>query len=473
MQEIEKILVFNYFEEEIRVALLENYKLSEIFFEDLEADKNSGKIFIGRIENEVPSLEAFFVNIGMKKNGFLRYKDVLGMPHLYKRGDMVIVQVRKDGNARKGPQLSMQINLPGKNIVYMPYGESSIGVSRKISSSSERERLRNIAEDLIYDKEGVIFRTNCSGIEQEMLEEELKELRKKWHKIAIIFKNANKPELILSEEDFVGYILRERVDNNVKRIVVDEVNLYNKIREILEEFEGSQIVELCKKDSFTYMNIYNQMEDLFSKKIELNSGGVITIDKAEALTIIDVDSASNIKGKNVEETSIKTNSEAAVEIMRNIRLRNISGIIIIDFIDMNKKENKIKILNIINEEVKKDKARITVVGFTQLGLLEMTRKRTSSSIDGMVFNPCPICHGTGRVASPSIIFNRMMKDIEDSLNDLKEYEIKQVLVNIYHNLSGYVTPEIRKKINEKTGVEVKFEFNWNDPNSYNIRFKKE
>lgn len=470
---IEKILVFSDSDEEIRVGILENGLLSEIFFEDLEADKNSGKIFIGRIENEVKSLEAFFVNIGMKKNGFLRYKDLVGLANQYKRGDTIIVQVRKDGGPRKGPQLSMQINLPGQYIVYMPYGEGSIGISRKISEPDDRRKLRNFAEEIIYDTEGIIFRTNCIGIDQESLDEELKSLRKKWHKILVLAKKYNKPDLLYSEDNFLEYLLRERLDNSTKRIVTDNKKLYKAIRKTIDKYDFNPVIELTDKDAFYYMDIYNQMEDLFSKKIELNSGATITIDKTEALTIIDVDSAGNIKGKDVEDMSFITNSEAAYSIMRNIRLRNIAGIIIIDFIDMNKKENNYKIIEIIKEEAKKDKAKITVLGFTSLGLLEITRRRTSSSIESLVFNPCPVCYGTGRVASPSIIFGRLVKDIEDTLNELKDHKIIQVMINVHHNLSGYITPEVRNSLNKKHKVDIKFEFNWNDPNSYNIRFKKQ
>lgn len=474
MQEgkIEKNIVFSSTGEEIRVAVLENEILSEIFFEDMETEKNSGKIFIGRIENEVPSLEAFFVNIGMKKNGFLRFKDLISIPSDYKRGDMVVVQVKKDGNVRKGPQLSMQINIPGRYIVYMPYGEGSIGISRKLNVQSERERIREIAEDLIYDTEGIIFRTNCQNVDRETISDELNELRKQWHKIAVDYKNASKPKLAYSEDDFIDYIIRERVDSFTKKITVDSRQLYNQVKYCLKNSDYDPFVEIINKDPFFEMNIYSQMDDIFARKIELRNGGTITIDRTEAMTVIDVDSAGNIRGKNIEETSFETNLQAAKEITRQLRLRNIAGIVIIDFIDMHLKSHHEKITEVIAEEAKKDKARITVVGFTELGLLEVTRKRTSPAIDSLLFTPCPICHGTGRVAAPSVVFGRLIKDIDDSLKEMKDHDIKEVVVSVYHNLSGYATFEKKDEIEKKNNVKIKFEFNWNDPNSYNIRYKK-
>ncbi|MDN5341273.1 MAG: ribonuclease [Oceanotoga sp.] len=468
----DKVMVFNDTGEEIRVALLENNILSEIFFEDIEADKNSGKIFIGRIENEVTGLEAFFVNIGMKKNGFLRFKDLVGLPNEYKRGDNVIVQVRKDGNSRKGPQLSMQINIPGNYTVYMPYGEGSIGISRKITEQSERDRIREIAEDIMYETEGLIFRTNCQGIDRETINEEVLKLRRIMHKILLDYKDSNKPGLLYSEEDFVDYVLRERLDSAVSRIVMDSKELYIKIRRKIDKIDFSPVLELKTKDSFNYYDIYLQINDIFARKIDLKSGGTITIDKTEAMTVIDIDSAGNIKGENIEETSFSTNMEAAREIMRQLRLRNIAGIIIVDFIDMYNEKHKQAIIELISYELRKDKARVTIVGFTELGLLELTRKRTSPSIDSLIYTPCPVCHGTGRVSAPSVVYNRMIQEVEDSLKELSEHDIKQVLVSIHHNLSGYVTPEIKAKLEEKTGTKIKFEFNWTDPNTYNIRYKK-
>jgi len=220
------------------------------------------------------------------------------------------------------------------------------------------------------------------------------------------------------------------------------------------------------------MNIYGDMNDIFARKITLKNGAIITIDRAEAMTVIDVDSASNVQEKNIEETSFKTNLSAAKEIARQLRLRNISGIIIIDFIDMMDRQHQEAVKTFLEQETYRDKAKVSVVGFTSLGLLELTRKRTSSSIESYMFSPCPVCHGTGRVASPRVVFDRMIKDIHDSMRLFEDDNIAEVMLNVYHNLSGYITPEIKSCLEDKYGIKLKFEFSWNDPNSYNIRFRK-
>jgi len=468
----DKVIVFSKSNEEIKVALIEDEILSEIFFEDVETEKNSGKIFIGRIENDVPSLEAFFVNIGINKNGFLRYKDLIGLPNEYKRGDKVIVQVKKDGTIRKGPQLSMQINLPGRYIVYLPEGESSIGISRKITDDLTRQDLRELGEDIINEREGIIFRTNCTSIDKKTIREEFESLRESWKNIVASYKSTQKPILMYSDQNFVEYILRERLDKDTRKIVLDDKSVNETVEQVLKEMNYSINVELTDRDAFSYMNIYGDMNDIFARKITLKNGAIITIDRAEAMTVIDVDSASNVQEKNIEETSFKTNLSAAKEIARQLRLRNISGIIIIDFIDMMDRQHQEAVKTFLEQETYRDKAKVSVVGFTSLGLLELTRKRTSSSIESYMFSPCPVCHGTGRVASPRVVFDRMIKDIHDSMRLFEDDNIAEVMLNVYHNLSGYITPEIKSCLEDKYGIKLKFEFSWNDPNSYNIRFRK-
>ncbi|NUU96464.1 RNA-binding protein S1 [Marinitoga sp. 1135] len=458
----------------MRVALLEDEKLMEIFFEDLEVGKLTGKIFYGRIENVVPALESFFVNIGAKKNGFLRFKDTTIDPDTLRRGSFIIVQVKKDGDVRKGPQLTMHINIPGKYMVYMPFGENSIGISKKIMSLSEKDRLREIGEMLIEnEEEGIIFRTNSENVDFESLKEEFFQLKEIWENIKEKAKNSNKPALLYEDENFVDYILRERFDHSVNEIITDDKELFKRFNKEIKEINENVKIRKVDIDAFSWTNVYEQMDDMFARKIELPGGGVITIDKTEALTVFDIDSAGNVLGENVEDTSYKTNLEATVEIARQLRLRNIAGIILIDFIDMKDAKHKEEIINLFREESKKDKAKISISGFTKLGLLELSRKRTTPSIDALLFTQCPICQGTGKIASPRIVFRRVIKELEESLEDLKRgHNIKEVYTSVYHNLSGYFTKEKKKEIEEKFDVKLDLDFNWPDPNSYNIRYRK-
>ncbi|WGS64225.1 Rne/Rng family ribonuclease [Marinitoga aeolica] len=470
---MKKSLVFSKHSEEIRVALLENDKLMEIFFEDLEAGKLSGKIFLGRIENVVPALESFFVNIGTKKNGFLRFKDTTVDPNSLRRGSFIIVQVKKDGNTRKGPQLTMRIDIPGRYIVYMPYGENSIGISKKIFSLSEKDRLREIGEILIEtEREGLIFRTNSENVDFESIKNEFDNLKLIWNNILKKAKSHNKPTLLFEEENFVQYILREKLDNNTNEIITDDIELFKNFNNLKSQYQRLKVRKV-DIDAFSWAKVYEQLDDLFARKIELPSGGMITIDKTEALTVFDVDSASNVLEKDVETTSFKTNLEAAKEIARQLRLRNIAGIILIDFIDMKDNYHKEEIINIFREETLKDKAKISISGFTKLGLLELSRKRTTPSIDALLFTQCPICQGTGKIASPRIVFRRALKELEESLIDLKEkHNIKEVYTSVYHNLSGYFTKEKKKELEKKFDIKLEIDFNWPDPNSYNIRYRK-
>jgi ribonuclease G len=467
----EKIMIFSKILEEIRIAILENNKLTEIFFEDFETDTNTGKIFVGKIENVVPGLEAFFVNIGTGKNGFLRFRDTIGKAENYKVGDKVMVQVKKDGSSRKGPQLSMHISIPGKYLVYLPYSNDNIGISRKITRQYERQRLREISKKILDKGEGIIFRTNSEGMEETELAYELNNLRNIFKNIQEKYESSNKPQILFEETDFMEYILRERLDSNTKKIIVDNKQIYRKLKKLLKNFKFKPLLEFVKGDSFKEYGVYNQMNEIFNKKVDLENGGIITIDRAEALTVIDVDSASNLEGKNVEETSYITNLEAAKEIVRQLRLRNIGGMIIVDFIDMKDPLHRKEVIEVIKEEAQKDKSKLTVVGFTNLGLLELIRKRTTPALDSVVYFPCPVCHGTGKIVSPSIVFGKLLKEIESSIKEIKRDQIKAIEINAFHNLSGYLTSSLKEEMEKKLNVKVDFLFNWHDPNSYSIKYK--
>jgi ribonuclease G len=427
---------------------------------------------LGVIENKVPSLEAFFVNIGLGKNGFLRYRDVLGEPNHYNVGDKILVQVRKDGGTRKGPQLAMQLSLPGKYLVYIPNSDESIGISRKILQEKERTRLRQIAKKILIDNESIIFRTNSEGIDDKEVEVELKEMRKTYNNILQRFQSQNNPGVLYEESDFLEYILRERLDSKTKKIITDDRQIFRKLKKGLKSFELKTKVEYVKGDIFQIYNIYHQMEEIFTKKIELSGGGTITLDRAEALTAIDVDSAGNLEGKNIEETSFITNMEAAKEIARQLKLRNIGGMIVVDFIDMKDSSHKKTIINILKEESKKDKSKVTILGFTNMGLLEIIRKRTTQPLDTNVYSQCPLCHGTGKIIAPSIIQGRLIKELLSSIKEIRKDKIKVIEINAFHNLSGYLTPYLTEELEKKLNVKLEVSFNWQNPNSYNIKYKK-
>lgn len=468
----EKIMLVSKALEEIRIAILENSRLSEVFFEDFETDRNIGKVFVGIIENKVPSLEAFFVNIGLGKNGFLRYKDVPGDPNNYKKGDKILVQVKKDGGIRKGPQLSMNVSIPGKFLVYIPNSSDNLGISRRITQEKERQRLRNLAKKILNENESLIFRTNSYGIEEQEALKELQELREKYNQIKEKMGNLKAPNIVYQESDFLGYILRERLDSQTKKVITDDKKSFKKLKKSLKDFDLNPRIEFEKGDIFKIYQVYDQLNEIFDKKIELNGGGTITIDSTEALTSIDVDSAGNLEGKNVEETSYITNIEAAKEIVRQLKLRNIGGMIVVDFIDMKDSSHRKEVIDVIREESKKDKSRVKVLGFTNMGLLELIRKRTTQPLDTNVFSRCPVCHGTGKIIAPSLIYGRLVKEIQSLIKEIKKEKVKNLELNVYHNLSGYLTTSVINELEKELKVQIEVNFNWQNPNSYNIKYKK-
>lgn len=459
-------IVFSSLEDEVRIAILDEGKIQEVFFEEMDNESYMGNIYLGKIENVVPSLEAAFVNIGIGKNGFLRFKDTRNNQKLEK-GKKVLVQVKKDPIGSKGPQLTLKISIPGRCLVYMPFSKH-VGISKKITDQAERERLISIAKGIIENDEGIIFRTAANGVGEDTLREELENLRTIWKKINEKFRRARKPQILYEEPSLVEYILRERLTEDVKEIVVDSEDLWHDVVAGISKFKSGfkPIVRYVEEDAFLHEGIYEKMKVLYTRVVPLPNGGNIFIDKTEAMTVIDVNSASNTHGSDVSEMSLNTNLEAAVEIARQLCLRNIGGIIVIDFIDMKSEADRKKVISLLSEELKKDKAHSLILGFTRLGLLEMTRKRSTATINSRIYSTCPICRGTGQIESPKITYQRLVSDLQRLFKDKK---IKSATVQVYQNLSGILTPEVQKQLSKQFKREIKVSFTWPVPATYDIK----
>lgn len=474
IDQIKKQMLFGNMDGELVVAILENEKLVEIHFEHME--RLTGNIYLGRIENIVPNLEAIFVNIGKGKNGFLRSKDVV-IPNEKKgkmklqTGQKVLVQVKKDPIGSKGAQLTMNIGIPGRYLVYMPYAKGTIGVSKRIDDNEERKRLHDMMIPFLSKNEGIIIRTVSQGIESDPLISELEGLRKLWKEIESKYKRSRKPKELYKEPDVLEYVIRERYDERVTEIITNDPDIKERLETILRKFETKKnIVKLIEEDPIKLFEINHKLERSLRRVVDLDCGGSIVIDSTEALTIIDVNSGSNVSGNGFREMSLKTNVEASKEIARQLRLRNISGIILIDFIDMSREEDKQLVLNTFKEELKKDKGKTAVMGFTRLGLLEMTRKRTSPPLKNSLFSKCPVCNGKGFVVSPKRLINRLMSDLSDIYLSEKP---KKVILNLHRSLSGYMNEERRRHIKKNfKGVEFDYKFDWYDPNNYNLTIRK-
>ena len=380
------------------IALINDGILEEYYEENNESNRNEGNIYIGIVKDIIKGMQAAFVDIGTEKNGFIHLKDILPkvdetkekqntdvkIEDILKIGQKMLVQVKKDSNEKKGARISTHINLPSKYIMLMP-NTDIITTSQKIEDKNEQKRLINLVRKNLSEGNGAVIRTAAENKEQEIIKD-IKYVENKWNKIiqTSINPNENKPQLLYKSEDIIEKILIDLADKNLKNIVVNDKEEYDKIEKIKnynEEYKDLNIVMKSTDKIFSQYDIEKQIEKIENRKIWLKCGGFITIDKTEALTAIDVNTGKYTGTKNLEQTIYKVNEEATIEIAKQLRLRDIGGIIIIDYIDMQKEENKNKIENLLKLELRKDRAKTQVEGFTKLDLMELTRKHICSHRD--------------------------------------------------------------------------------------------
>ena len=372
------------------IALVENGNLIEYYDEKNETEiRSEGNIYIGIVKDIIKGMQSAFVDIGTGKNSFIHIKDILPkidetknshdsnieIEDVIKTGQKLLVQVKKDNNEQKGARVSTHINLPGKYIALMP-NTDIITVSQKIENKQERERLIKLVRDNLTKGNGAIIRTSAENKNDEIITD-IKRLEKKWNNIieTQIDTENNKPQLLYQSEDVVEKMLIDLTRLKIDRILVDNDDELKKIKKFKEENEEFKELIIEKKDKvFDMYELYNQIQKLKNRKIWLKCGGFITIDKTEALTAIDVNTGKYLGSKNLEKTIFKVNKEATIEIAKQLRLRDIGGIVIIDYIDMKNNEDKEKIQKLLKEEVKKDRAKVQIEGFTKLDLMELTRK---------------------------------------------------------------------------------------------------
>ena len=378
-----------------KIALVENGILLEYYDEDDRETRKEGNIYIGIVKDIVEGMQSAFVDIGTEKNSFIHLKDVLkkvdekkekldmsvNIKKILKPDQKILVQVKKDSNDKKGARVSTHINLPSKYIVLMP-NTDIVTISQKIEDEKEQERLLKIVKENLSSGNGAIIRTSAEGKEKEIIED-IKNIEKKWEKITKtnVNLNKNKPQLLYKSEDIIEKMLIDLTEKNIEKIVVNEKQEKENLEKLIEENKEYKNIKIELSESKNIFDIYDlekQIKKIKNRKIWLKCGGFITIDKTEALTAIDVNTGKYTGNKNLEQTILKVNKEATVEIAKQIRLRDIGGIIIIDYIDMLKKEDKEEILKILKEELKKDRTKTQVEGFTKLDLIEMTRKHICS-----------------------------------------------------------------------------------------------
>lgn len=389
-----KELIINSQNEKEEIYLIEDGILIEKYLDDKSKRKLEGNIYIGKIQNVIPGLQAAFVNVGENKNAFIHLKDILpkvdvvrnentlieksNISKVVKPGSPVIVEIKRDSYNKKGARASTHINLPGRYVVLLP-NSPFITVSQKIEDEAERRRLIEMTKKYVPDGMGAIVRTSAVGKNEENIKKDLENLAKKWEEIIGIEFSNDFPKLIYKGNEIIDKLLLDLVDRDLVKIHVNTEKIKNSICEKLKFLDKEDlVVENDFEEAMIANNVLKQLEVAENRKVWLKSGGFITIDRTEALTAIDVNSAKFVGKKNLEETAVAINEEAAIEIAKQIRLRDIGGIIVIDFIDMNKEKNQKELVYLFSQEIKKDRTKIQIEGFTKLNLLELTRKHIYS-----------------------------------------------------------------------------------------------
>ncbi len=456
-------------EEDTTIALMDNRQLSEIYFQQSPSKHLIGNIYKGVVENVLPGMQAAFVDIGLEKNSFLYVDDVMpptrlaeeesyqkrSIDELLKAGQEILVQVFKEPYGSKGARVTMQYTLPGRYLVLLP-NDSYIAISRRIEDSGERERLKDLVKEILPKDMGVIIRTVAENVGQDELAGDLKLLIKQWRRIQGKAVKSPPLALIHRDLDLIKRIIRDTNAADIDRIVVNSQETAEKVNEFISSLAPTLHQEVIVRndvDLFDEYDIFGQLEKALRRKVWLKSGGYIVIDQMEALTAIDVNTGKYVGSNDLAETIYKTNAEAAVEVARQLRLRNIGGIIIVDFIDMEDLADKQKLLELMESELKKDRTRVTLMGMTQLGLIEMTRKKIGHDISHDAEKECPFCSGKGRVFSEETMVrflkHQIIKQSKQTEADTIYVETNPLVESYLSGMRGRFLHALEKKINKK------------------------
>ena len=462
-KKIHKEVIINAETLETRVAVLEDGKLEEFNIERTTEERLVGSIFKGKVRNLEDGLKAAFVDIGFEKNAFLHYWDIVpnqfdsgveiverenqgrrparpkitqrDIPRLYSPGADIIVQVTKGPIGTKGPRVTTNLVLPGRFLVLLPNSDQS-GISRKIESVEERKRLKKILRELhIPDGMGVIMRTAGEGQQLRYFVRDLAFLVEEWNSIQERIKKQPMATCVFQEPDLIERTVRDFLTEDVERIVVDNVKAHDRMRDIIAKISkrSASKIKLYTESQpvFDRFNVSKQLENTFSRSVNLKGGGAIVIDETEALVAIDVNTGRHKGGKDQDALILKVNLEAAEEITRQLRLRNMGGLIVLDFIDMKSGRDRQQVHNRMRDGLRRDKAKTHILPISQLGLMEMTRQRHSESVRSAVYDDCPYCKGRGKVKSTitmSVEIQRKLQEIlKKRTRDENDFQLRIVV----------------------------------------------
>ena len=461
-------LIINVTSQEIRIARLENGLLTDIQIERNRHRGIVGNIYKGKIVRILPGMQAAFVDIGLDKAAFLHASDISTAPgileledepvelyeheaprsknsdqiqDLIKERQEILVQVAKDPIGTKGARITSHISLAGRNLVYMPT-IGHVGVSRKIEDDKERQRLKGLINKLRFEGEGFIARTVCEGASIKKIKTDMYFLRKLWKNIQRKQEKLLAPALVHYDLNILLRTVRDLLTDDVKRVVVDSKKTFRELTKFISQLIPSManVCELYRgKDPiFEYYSIEPELSRSLEKKVWLKSGGYLVIDENEALVSIDVNTGKYVGTRNLEDTIFKINLEAAKEIVYQIKLRNIGGIIILDFIDMEKTSNREKVYKALDDALKDDKSKTNILKISELGLVEMTRKRVKGSLRRTLLSPCPYCEGNGLVKSKETITYEIFRKLKKELHDFKN---DAITVNLNDEVASFICDE--------------------------------
>ncbi|MCW3489232.1 Rne/Rng family ribonuclease [Dethiobacter alkaliphilus] len=466
---MQKKIVINCDNKQTRVAVLEDDKPVEIYLERPVHQRVVGNIYKGVVANVLPGMQAAFVDIGLERNAFLYVDDALlpeesnnsrgkkKIEELLRPGEEVMVQVVKEPFGSKGARLTRQITIPGRHLVLMPSAEYT-GVSRRIEDPDERERLRQIIAEIRPEGHGLIVRTVAEGLDDDAFRQDLQFLLPLWDRIQNRFRQKQAPSLIYQDLDLIYRMIRDLFTEQIEQLVVDTRYEFEKIQEALDVVDSSLVNRVYyysgDEPVFDVYGIEAEIERALSRTVWLDCGGYLVFDHTEALTVIDVNTGKYIGKTNLADTVFKTNLEAATEIIRQVRLRDIGGIIIIDFIDMDNEEHRRLVLEKLTEKAKEDRTKSHILGLTGLGLVEMTRKKARQGLDAVLQQTCPYCHGRGKVLTADVVSARTERQLKSYLNGL---DAEAVLVEMNQSVAGLLIGpggSYLRKLEEETGKTI-------------------
>ncbi len=439
-----------------RLALLEDGQLAEYYVERPGREKTAGNIYKGRVENVLPGMEAAFVQMGLQKNGFLYAGDValstdefdgsaMDRPPIRKLvspGQEILVQVTKDAHGTKGARVTTHITLPSRSLVLMPTVDY-VGVSRRIEDEEERTRLKNWAESVRDDGMGIILRTVASNAEPETLQQEYEELVALWRDILHTAQLRTAPACIYKDSDLLMRAVRDILNDSTSEFLIDNPESYERAHAFAQAIcpEYADRIRLFDQgvDIFDYYSLEEKVDKSFQRRIWLKSGGNLIFDYTEALTVIDVNTSKFVGDRQLETTILKTNLEAVEEIAKQIRLRDIGGIILMDLIDMESPEHRNQVLSALREALAKDRTRTNVVGFTGLGLVEMTRKKVRQRVSSVLHAPCPYCGGSGQILTVESVALKVRKEWRKLIAEASPDD--RFILKVHKDVADYLEAE--------------------------------